>query len=289
MNSMTGYGKGVAESAGRKVGVEIKSVNHRFLDMNIKLPRTLGFAEDIIRSEVKGAVTRGHLDIYVNYERESGGKISMDEQLARDYCTMAAKAAMKFSITNDLSVSALFRMPEVVVVKEEDEDEEAVGKLVEQAVREALNGLSVMRAKEGEMLMRDFAEKLANISAFVDEVEKLAPVTVEEHKNRMRERITEMLGDVAFDEARLMNEAAFFADKVAVDEEIARLRSHIAHFKDICAAGGALGKKLDFIVQEMNRETNTIGSKCSDSKIAQCVISAKCEIEKVREQVQNVE
>ena len=289
MNSMTGYGKGVAESAGRKVGVEIKSVNHRFLDMNIKLPRTLGFAEDIIRSEVKGAVTRGHLDIYVNYERESGGKISMDEQLARDYCTMAAKAAMKFSITNDLSVSALFRMPEVVVVKEEDEDEEAVGKLVEQAVREALNGLSVMRAKEGEMLMRDFSEKLANISAFVEEVEKLAPVTVEEHKNRMRERITEMLGDVAFDEARLMNEAAFFADKVAVDEEIARLRSHIAHFKDICAAGGALGKKLDFIVQEMNRETNTIGSKCSDSKIAQCVISAKCEIEKVREQVQNVE
>lgn len=289
MNSMTGYGKGVAESAGRKVGVEIKSVNHRFLDMNIKLPRTLGFAEDIIRSEVKGAITRGHLDIYVNYERESGGKISMDEQLARDYCTMAAKAAMKFSITNDLSVSALFRMPEVVVVKEEDEDEEAVGKLVEQAVREALNGLSVMRAKEGEMLMRDFAEKLANISAFVDEVEKLAPVTVEEHKNRMRERITEMLGDVAFDEARLMNEAAFFADKVAVDEEIARLRSHIAHFGDICRAEGALGKKLDFIVQEMNRETNTIGSKCSDSKIAQCVISAKCEIEKVREQVQNVE
>lgn len=289
MNSMTGYGKGVAESAGRKVGVEIKSVNHRFLDMNIKLPRTLGFAEDIIRSEVKGAVTRGHLDIYVNYERESGGKISMDEQLARDYCTMAAKAAMKFSITNDLSVSALFRMPEVVVVKEEDEDEEAVGKLVEQAVREALNGLSVMRAKEGEMLMRDFSEKLANISAFVDEVEKLAPVTVEEHKNRMRERITEMLGDVAFDEARLMNEAAFFADKVAVDEEIARLRSHIAHFGDICRAEGALGKKLDFIVQEMNRETNTIGSKCSDSKIAQCVISAKCEIEKVREQVQNVE
>lgn len=289
MNSMTGYGKGVAESAGRKVGVEIKSVNHRFLDMNIKLPRTLGFAEDIIRSEVKGAITRGHLDIYVNYERESGGKISMDEQLARDYCTMAAKAAMKFSITNDLSVSALFRMPEVVVVKEEDEDEEAVGKLVEQAVREALNGLSVMRAREGEMLMRDFSEKLANISAFVDEVEKLAPVTVEEHKNRMRERITEMLGDVAFDEARLMNEAAFFADKVAVDEEIARLRSHIAHFRDICAAGGALGKKLDFIVQEMNRETNTIGSKCSDSKIAQCVISAKCEIEKVREQVQNVE
>lgn len=289
MNSMTGYGKGVAESAGRKVGVEIKSVNHRFLDMNIKLPRTLGFAEDIIRSEVKGAITRGHLDIYVNYERESGGKISMDEQLARDYCTMAAKAAMKFSITNDLSVSALFRMPEVVVVKEEDEDEEAVGKLVEQAVREALNGLSVMRAREGEMLMRDFAEKLANISAFVDEVEKLAPVTVEEHKNRMRERITEMLGDVAFDEARLMNEAAFFADKVAVDEEIARLRSHIAHFGDICRAEGALGKKLDFIVQEMNRETNTIGSKCSDSKIAQCVISAKCEIEKVREQVQNVE
>ena len=289
MNSMTGYGKGVAESAGRKVGVEIKSVNHRFLDMNIKLPRTLGFAEDIIRSEVKGAITRGHLDIYVNYERESGGKISMDEQLARDYCTMAAKAAMKFSITNDLSVSALFRMPEVVVVKEEDEDEEAVGKLVEQAVREALNGLSVMRAKEGEMLMRDFSEKLANISAFVDEVEKLAPVTVEEHKNRMRERITEMLGDVAFDEARLMNEAAFFADKVAVDEEIARLRSHIAHFSDICRAEGALGKKLDFIVQEMNRETNTIGSKCSDSKIAQCVISAKCEIEKVREQVQNVE
>ena len=289
MNSMTGYGKGIAEGAGRKVGVEIKSVNHRFLDMNIKLPRTLGFAEDIIRNAVKAAVSRGHLDIYVSYERESGGKISMDEQLARDYCTLAAKASMKFSIYNDMSVAALLKMPDVVVVKDEDEDEDAVGSLVEQAVKQALEGLCTMRAKEGEMLLRDLSEKAANISSFVDEVEKLAPLTVEEHKNRMRERITEMLGDVAFDEARLMNEAAFFADKVAVDEEIARLRSHIAHFSDICKGKGALGKKLDFIVQEMNRETNTIGSKCSDSKIAQCVIDAKCEIEKVREQVQNVE
>ena len=289
MNSMTGYGKGVAEDAGRKVGVEIKSVNHRFLDMNIKLPRTLSFAEDIIRTAVKGKITRGHLDIYVNYERESGGKISMDEQLARDYCTMAAKAAMKFSVPNDMSAAVLLKMPEVVVVKEEDEDEEAVGALVRQATEQAIGGLVAMRAKEGEMLRRDFEEKVSHISAFVDEVERLAPATVEEHKNRMRERITEMLGDVAFDEARLMNEAAFFADKVAVDEEIARLRSHIAHFIDIASSAGAVGKKLDFIVQEMNRETNTIGSKCSDSKIAQCVIDAKCEIEKVREQVQNVE
>ena len=289
MNSMTGYGKGVAEDAGRKVGVEIKSVNHRFLDMNIKLPRTLSFAEDIIRTAVKGKITRGHLDIYVNYERESGGKISMDEQLARDYCTMAAKAAMKFSVPNDMSAAVLLKMPEVVVVKEEDEDEEAVGALVRQAAEQAIGGLVAMRAKEGEMLRRDFEEKVSHISAFVDEVERLAPATVEEHKNRMRERITEMLGDVAFDEARLMNEAAFFADKVAVDEEIARLRSHIAHFIDIASSAGAVGKKLDFIVQEMNRETNTIGSKCSDSKIAQCVIDAKCEIEKVREQVQNVE
>lgn len=289
MNSMTGYGKGVAEGAGRKVGVEIKSVNHRFLDMNIKLPRTLSFAEDIIRTAVKGKITRGHLDIYVNYERESGGKISMDEQLARDYCTMAAKAAMKFSVPNDMSAAVLLKMPEVVVVKEEDEDEEAVGALVRQATEQAISGLIAMRAKEGEMLRRDFEEKVSHISAFVDEVERLAPATVEEHKNRMRERITEMLGDVAFDEARLMNEAAFFADKVAVDEEIARLRSHIAHFIDIASSAGAVGKKLDFIVQEMNRETNTIGSKCSDSKIAQCVIDAKCEIEKVREQVQNVE
>lgn len=289
MNSMTGYGKGIAEDAGRKVGVEIKSVNHRFLDMNIKLPRTLSFAEDIIRTAVKGKITRGHLDIYVNYERESGGKISMDEQLARDYCTMAVKAAMKFSVPNDMSAAVLLKMPEVVVVKEEDEDEEAVGALVRQATEQAISGLIAMRAKEGEMLRRDFEEKVSHISAFVDEVERLAPATVEEHKNRMRERITEMLGDVAFDEARLMNEAAFFADKVAVDEEIARLRSHIVHFNDITSSAGAVGKKLDFIVQEMNRETNTIGSKCSDSKIAQCVIDAKCEIEKVREQVQNVE
>ena len=289
MRSMTGYGKGTAERAGRKVSVEIKSVNHRFLDLNIKLPRALSFAEDAVRSAVKKAVERGHLDIYVNYEREECGRVSMDEALARDYCVMAAKAGMKFGIANDFGVASLFRMPDVVTVKEEEEDEEALSALVGEAAAQALDGLVAMREKEGGMLMSDLLAKVANISAFVDRVEELAPLTVEEHKNRMRERISELLGEVEFDEARLMNEAAFFADKVAVDEETARLRSHIKHFADICRGGGALGKKLDFIVQEMNRETNTIGSKCSDSKIAQCVIDAKCEIEKVREQVQNVE
>lgn len=289
MKSMTGYGKGVAESAGRKVGVEIKSVNHRFLDMNIKLPRTLGFAEDTVRNAVKSVISRGHLDIYVNYERENTGKVSLDDALARDYCTMAAKACMKLGIGNDFGVAELFKMPEVILVKEEDEDEEEVCALVKEAAASALQGLVAMREKEGGMLERDLMEKVANISVFVDKVEKLAPANVEEHKNHMRERICELLNDVAFDEARLMNEVAFYADKVAVDEEIARLKSHIAHFADVCKESGTVGKKLDFIVQEMNRETNTIGSKCSDSEIAQCVIDAKCEIEKVREQVQNVE
>ena len=289
MNSMTGYGKGVAELDGRKMVVEIKSVNHRFLDMNLKLPRTLGFAEDAIRSAVKAAFSRGHLEIFVNYEREKSGSVGLDAELARDYCVMAKKAAMTYGVENDFGVSSLFRMPDVVCVKEQDEDEKAVLDLVARAVGEALEGLIAMREKEGGMLRRDLEEKAANISAFVDKVEKLAPKSVEEHKERMRERITELLGDVAFDEARLMNEAAFYADKVAIDEEIARLRSHVRHFLDVCGGEGAMGKKLDFIVQEMNRETNTIGSKCSDKDIAQCVIDAKCEIEKVREQVQNVE
>ena len=289
MKSMTGYGKGIAEDAERKICVEIKSVNHRFLDLNIKLPRNFNFAEDTLRRAVKGRVERGHLDIYVSYERRGNTKLVLNEELAKEYCTLAAKSKMKYNIGDDFGVSVLFKMPEVITSEEEDDDESAVLKLLEDAANSAIDALESMRVREGELLQSDIVSKVVNIGAFVDKVEQRTPIAVAEHKTKMTERINEVISGVAFDEARLLNEIAFYTDKVAIDEEIARLRSHISHFNHICSGGGAIGKKLDFIIQEMNRETNTIGSKCCDSEISAAVIECKCEIEKIREQIQNIE
>lgn len=289
MNSMTGYGKGVAEDNGRKITVEIKSVNHRFLDLNIKLPKGLNFAEEVLRNTVKSRINRGHLDIYVTYDRESSEKLALDENLAKEYCMLAAKSRMRYNLNDDFGVSGLFRMPDVIRVEEEDDDENAAVTLLGNALSAALDGLCAMRSKEGALLSKDIAEKVSKISANVDKIESLAPATLEEHREKMTERIREALGDVAYDEARLMNEMAFYADKIAIDEEIARLRTHVMHFSDVARSDEPVGKKLDFIVQEMNRETNTIGSKCSDASVAALVIDNKCEIEKIREQIQNIE
>ncbi|MDE6550965.1 MAG: YicC family protein [Clostridia bacterium] len=289
MKSMTGYGKGIAEDAERKICVEIKSVNHRFLDLNIKLPRNFNFAEDTLRRAVKCKMDRGHLDIYVSYERRGNTRLVLNEELAKEYCTLAAKSKMKYNISDDFGVAGLFRMSDVIVSEEEDDDEGKVLQLLEKAVCAATDALDTMRSKEGELLQSDILAKVAKIVTLVDKIEQRSPIAIAEHRAKMTERINEVIAGVTFDEARLINEIAFYTDKVAIDEEIARLRSHIVHFNHICNEGGAVGKKLDFIIQEMNRETNTIGSKCCDSDISAAVIDCKCEVEKIREQIQNIE
>ncbi|MDE5618827.1 MAG: YicC family protein [Clostridia bacterium] len=290
MKSMTGYGKGVAEECERKITVELKSVNHRFLDLNIKLPRNFAFAEDVVRRIVKSKIERGHIDIYISYQRKAATKLTMDGELAKEYCRLARECESNYGIEDDMDVLGLFKMPDVIVAEENEDDNDAITKLLSSALDDALDGLDAMRRKEGCMLRTDIQEKTANIQAFVNKVEERAPIAIDEHRKKMLDRIKDVLGEVNYDEARLLNEVAFYTDKVAIDEEIARLRTHIAHFNQICEDNSAaVGKKLDFIVQEMNRETNTIGSKCCDSVISAAVIDCKCEIEKIREQIQNIE
>lgn len=289
--SMTGYGKGVCESNGLKVTVELKSVNHRFLDLNIKLPKVFSFAEDVLRKTVQSAVGRGHIDVYVNYEdnRQDKCSISIDYDLARQYVDAAKQLSEKFGVTNNLYANEILRIPEVVTQVANEEDEATLSELLTAACRQAADNLNKMRLVEGETLIKDLLAKVEGIRNVLPEIQKLSPVTLAEYRQKLEERIKDYLKDVPVDEVRLINEVAFYSDKFCTDEEITRLYTHISHFEKIVKEGGAVGKKLDFIVQEMNRESNTIGSKCNNADITNCVVFLKSEIEKIREQIQNLE
>mgnify|MGYP000428862096 CR=1 FL=1 len=289
--SMTGYGKGVSESQNQRLTIELKAVNHRFLDLNVKLPKGFTFAEDIIRKIVKDNAVRGHFDIFVNYEdsRQDKAEVTVDYALATKYFEIATKISELIGKENNVAANELMRMSDIITPTTSEQDEEFLAKLVQDACKMACDNINVMRAKEGSLIMADLLAKVTELEGNVQEIEKLAPSMVEEHKTKLQERIQEALQDVVLDEARLLNEVAFYSDKVCVDEEITRLFSHITHFRTIVQAGGAVGKKLDFIVQEMNRETNTIGSKCCNIAVTDKVLSCKNLIEKIREQIQNIE
>lgn len=289
--SMTGYGKGESEENSQKLVIELKAVNHRFLDLNIKLPRGFTFAEDIIRKLISEKIERGHIDVYVNYEDKRTDKVAVeiDFAIAKTYVDGAKKLAAEFGVANNYCVAEILRTPEIVSQKINEADENLLVRLIKAATANAIDKLNVMRTTEGTALKADILQKVATVDRIVLEVEKLAPQSIEEHKNKLRERITVMLGDVAVDENRLLNEVAFFSDKVCVDEEIARLKGHVVHVKEIFSQGGAMGKQLDFLVQEMNREVNTIGSKCSSLEITNDVLELKSTVEKIREQIQNIQ
>lgn len=285
MLSMTGYGKGEAEKNGLKVTVEFKSVNHRFLDLNFKLPRGMQYLEDVLRKTIAGGVKRGHVDVFVNLTKTGAESVALNRAAAENYLKMAEELE-KMGVENDLTASVLLRLPDVVSAAD-GEDEEILSEVLKSAAVKALDALVAMRKTEGAALVKDLTEKAANLSVLLKEVEERAPKVREVYFVNLRKRVAELVSDASVDDARIAAETAVFADKCAIDEEIVRLSGHIAHFYEIIANGS--GKQLDFLVQEMGREVNTIGSKSNDLYITERVLSMKNEVEKIREQVQNLE
>ena len=290
MHSMTGYGRCQIERDGRTMTVEVKSVNHRFLDTSYRLARHLMFLDDVVRKGVSARLARGHVDVFVNYEnhREDAREIRVDTALAVAYQRAMYELSGALGIEANLSLQEYARMPDVLTVQESAEDQDAVRELFEEALSGALDALIVMRAQEGENMKRDILDKIARIEEIREAVAARAPMVVEDYRIRLKERIAAMTeGEI--DEARLLTEIAVFADRAAIDEELVRLFSHTAQIRKMVEMAEPVGRKLDFLVQELNREVNTIGSKAMDAQIAQYVVQAKGEIEKLREQVQNIE
>lgn len=291
VNSMTGYGRGTSEKDGRSFNVEMKSVNNRYLDINIKLPRHINVLEDAIRKYISQKISRGKVDIYINQECYSKDDISikLDEQMAQAYYDAFQKIKDRFGVIDDISVALIAKSPDVITVEKNEEDYDVIWQVLKPAVDQALDMLIDMRSKEGVKLTKDIAERCDLILGMVEDVESRSPQLVEEYREKISDRIKEYLKDVEIDETRLLNEVAFFADKASITEEIVRMKSHVAQLKATLSCEEPVGRKLDFIVQEMNRETNTIGSKANDLYITNVVVNIKSELEKIREQIQNLE
>ena len=290
MKSMTGYGRCHIEEDGREMTVEVKSVNHRFLDISYRLSRTLSFLDDAVRKGVGARLARGHVDVFVSYanHRQDAKEVRVDPLLAVAYRDALAQLAAAVGLDASVPLSDYARLPDVLTVQEKEEDQQAVRELFERALCGALDSLIDMREQEGERMRADILEKIANIAAIREKVADRAPLVVAEYRDKLHQRIA-ALTEGEIDESRLITEVAIFADRAAIDEELVRLLSHIAAIRETVELAEPVGRKLDFLVQELNREVNTIGSKASDTMIAQAVVSAKGEIEKLREQVQNVE
>lgn len=291
IKSMTGFGRCEVSEAERKITVEMKSVNHRYLDVNIKMPKKLNYFEAAIRSELKKYIQRGKVDIFISYEdlTESDVCIKYNKEIAAEYMEYLRQMAEEFQLENDIQVSKLSRYPEVLTMEERTVDEEEIWKVLGKAVQGAAEGFVETRIKEGENLREDLLSKLDGMLQHVDYITERSPQLIEGYKTKLRERVHELLEDAQIDENRLMMEITLFADKVCVDEELVRLRSHIEATKKALEDGGSIGRKLDFIAQEMNREANTILSKANDLETSNRAIELKTEIEKVREQIQNIE
>ena len=290
MRSMTGYGCGLICEDGREMTVEVKSVNHRFLDVSFRLARPIAFLDDAVRTGVAARLARGHVDVFVNYvnRREDAHRVHVDTQLAKAYQQAAGKLSDVLGVKNDLPLAEYMRLPDVLTVEASEEDRDAVRELFMRALNLALDGLTAMRTREGNSLRGDMLTKLDAIDALREQIALRAPNVVEEYRAKLSQRLSALLsGEI--DEARFATEVAIFADRAAIDEELVRLSSHIAQLRATTELGEPVGRKLDFLVQELNREVNTIGSKASDAQIAGCVVAAKGEIEKLREQVQNIE
>lgn len=291
VNSMTGFGRATLEQDGREITIELKSVNHRYLDLGFRMPRAINFIEDTLRSVIAGELSRGHVDVFVFYRnnREDARKVNVDTNLLGEYLTAARAAAAQFELRDDIGLSAALRLPDITEIVEKDEDREAVCALVAETCRKACAELKDMRAKEGARLYTDLYGKSETVESIGENIALRAPMVVEEYRVKLNERIEKLLADVDVDRARLATEVAIFADKASIDEELVRLKSHITQFRAMLDGTEPAGRKLDFIVQEMNREFNTMGSKANDGEIVNLVIQGKGEIEKIREQVQNIE
>ena len=290
MHSMTGYGRGSAEKDGREIAVELKSVNHRFLDLAWRMPRNLGFLEETARKLLSGRLARGHVDLFVTYEnrREDASTLRVDTGKAMAVYAAGVELRKALSLETDLSVSDLLRFPDVVTATENEEDAEAVRDLFAEALSRATDELIAMRAAEGANLLRDLLTKIQTIGRLRDEIASRAPGVVEGYREKLHQRLTDLLQG-KLDEARFTTEVAIFADRASIDEELVRLASHIGQIRALAQEDAPVGRRLDFLVQELNREFNTIGSKAMDAEIARRVVEGKNEVEKLREQVQNIE
>ena len=291
MYSMTGYGRASASAEGRSLTVELKSVNHRFLDLSVRTPRSLAFLEDLFREELTRSFDRGHIDVFVNYanERADARTVHVNAGLIASYVAAAREANEVAELRDDLTLSACLRLPEVVEVTPAEEDADAITALAREALTKASEGLRAMRLAEGGRLKADLSARADTVERLTEEIAARAPEVVTEYRERLNDRISQLLGENEVDRARLATEVALFADRASIDEEITRLRSHVKGMRDLLEADEPVGRRLDFVVQEMNREFNTIGSKANDGELTARVLSGKAEIEKLREQIQNIE
>ena len=289
--SMTGYGKAKGSVEGQEITVELKSVNNRYLDCSVRLPRNFLFAEDTVKQAVSAGVSRGKVDVFVSAQasQDSGTVVSVNEELARGYRDAVARIAETLGLESGLNAFSLARFPDVLTVERRELDKDKAAAALSEITAKAVEEFNAMREPEGERLRRDMLGKLETIEGLVSAVEERSPQTVKEYRERLEARLRDILADRSLDEQRVITEAAIFADRTAVDEETVRLRSHIAQFRTMLEEGSPIGRKMDFLVQEFNRESNTIGSKCSDASLAKVVVDLKSEIEKIREQLQNVE
>ena len=291
VKSMTGYGRAVETVNGREFTVEIRSVNNRYLDCTVKLPRSFSFAEEAVKAAVKAAVSRGKVDVYISVrsETEADVQVTLNKPVLEGYLAAMRQMVEEYGVKDDISVSTLSRMNDIFVVDKPKADEDQLKADLLSVVDKALAAYDAMRVTEGLALENDLRSRAATILELVAQVEEQNPKTVSDYRRRLEEKMREVLENKSIDESRILTEAAIFADKVAVDEETVRLRSHLEQMDEMLRGNGGIGRKLDFLLQEMNREANTTGSKCTDVKVARIVVDIKAELEKIREQTQNIE
>lgn len=291
IKSMTGYGSATGQTGGLEITVELKSVNNRYLDTSVRLPRSFLFAEDAVKSAVQAHISRGKVDVFVSIDTSLADDmtVKVNEPLLKGYIEAIRHISEEYSLANDLTVLSVSRFPDVLSVEKKDLDAEAISAALCDVTERALCDFDAMRLREGEKLRDDVLNRLETIDALVATVERESPKTVAEYRSRLEQKMAEVLGTAGIDESRILAEAALFADHIAVDEETVRLRSHMAQLRTMINGNSPTGRKIDFLIQEFNREANTIGSKCQNSDIAHVVVDLKSEIEKIREQIQNIE
>lgn len=291
IKSMTGYGSAKGQTGGLEITVELKSVNNRYLDTSVRLPRSFLFAEDAVKSAVQAHISRGKVDVFVSIDTSLADDmtVKVNEPLLKGYIEAIRHISEEYSLANDLTALSVSRFPDVLSVEKKDLDAEAISAALCEVAERALCDFDAMRLREGEKLRDDVLSRLETIDALVATVERESPKTVAEYRSRLEQKMAEVLGTAGIDESRILAEAALFADHIAVDEETVRLRSHMAQLRTMINGNSPTGRKIDFLIQEFNREANTIGSKCQNSDIAHVVVDLKSEIEKIREQIQNIE
>lgn len=291
VKSMTGYGRAVETVNGREFTVEVRSVNNRYLDCTVKLPRAVSFGEDAVKQAVKARISRGKVDVFVSLRSEGTADVTvtLNTPMVEGYLAAVKQMCESYGLPNDVTAATLTGLPDVFCLDKPQVDEEQLQKDLLEVTEQALEHFDAMRRAEGKALENDLRSRGQTILGLVEKIEEGSAQTVTDYRTRLEEKLREVLASTAIDEARILTEAAIFADKIAVDEETVRLRSHLDQMDTMLTAGGALGRKLDFLLQEMNREANTIGSKCSDVRLARAVVDIKAELEKIREQTQNIE